>query len=623
MAHTDFGVVDGQFFRLMDWSVQRQRDELERMLSSGEIERDSFNLLRDLLHADMENCSQRWLEASAAVGLEGASLLPTETFDNSDTDPATKRVAAQPEPQQIGKYLILQQLGRGTFGVVYDAVDTIEGKEVALKVPRFPIDSQEDANRFLAEGARLAKLRHENIVEVYNADRQGDDVFIAMEKVEGQDLRQYMSQNESLSLLHRVRLMAQVGAAMTYAHRNGVIHRDLKPENILVADSETGPVAKVGDFGLAIRTDQPNPAGEYAGTTSYMSPEQIEMRTDDLQGDTDVWAVGAILYEVLSGKRPFAGDRAQVANAILNQRQVRLLEITDDLPEALIGLCDECLKKDAADRPGAREVARRLDEMVAQLEAEEKAEVPQPSWWKRLAMALFLVALSTVITAWVLKSQRGKPQAGEWQAVLGKQPVDLKAGLHDEPFPWGYNEESASVQAHGQDILFLKLGQATQTNYWLEIEFIKDTANQPSGEAGIFLGYTPQTQGDRQSWDAQVICLDCPLDNKGDYRVIRYRMTKKYTQRIRNGQPAWEPSVSRVKDRLTNVANPGMNPMTLRLHVVGGYVKEVMFNGRVLDDLDDEPRASAMEAPGLGDWGLYNSFGATHFLKARFKYESN
>src|SRR6185436_8620040 len=217
-------------------------------------------------------------------------------------------------PKRVGKYHILRELGRGGMGIVYEAQDPALGRRVALKTLltgfNTPDDTRRlDEERFLREARLCANLpKHPHIVGVYEAGAEDDQRFIAMEFIEGLQFSEWRKKS-GLPRKQQIAVLRDVALAVDHAHRHGVIHRDLKPANILV-DSANRP--HVTDFGLAKRgksapTLALTVSGEVMGTPAYMSPEQAEAKKD-VDHRTDIWSLGVMLYEILTGRVPFEAE---------------------------------------------------------------------------------------------------------------------------------------------------------------------------------------------------------------------------------------------------------------------------------------------------------------------------
>jgi serine/threonine protein kinase/formylglycine-generating enzyme required for sulfatase activity len=260
-----------------------------------------------------------------------------------------RTTAPQRIAERIDHFAIQRELGRGAFAVVYLAHDTLLNRPVALKVPRPDrAHGEADLDRFISEARCAAELKHERIVEVYHVHRELGSVYIVQQYIEGQDLAKHAASARP-SAQDVARLMIDVAEAVGYAHRRGFFHRDLKPANILV-DTQGQP--HVADFGLALHVGaQHQHRDELAGTRAYMSPEQVRGEAHRLDGRSDIWSLGVILYELLARCRPFAGDDAtQLFDEILHRDPRPLRQISPDVPRELARICMACLAKRATDR---------------------------------------------------------------------------------------------------------------------------------------------------------------------------------------------------------------------------------------------------------------------------------
>ncbi|HVF63932.1 MAG TPA: serine/threonine-protein kinase [Casimicrobiaceae bacterium] len=251
---------------------------------------------------------------------------------------------------KLGRYEIRRELGRGAMGVVYEAYDPMIKRVVALKTVRADQLARDDAPvvlaRFRREAQAAGRLTHPNIVAIYDFDEDEGTAFIAMEHVAGRDLKELFESGQRFTTADAVRLMGQVLDALDYSHRQGVVHRDVKPGNVFVQPDGT---VKVADFGIAhIDTSSLTQDGSVLGTPSYMSPEQILGLPVD--GRSDLFSAGVILYQFLTGERPFTGSSTTTMQKVLKEDPLPPTTLNVQLPEAI----DAVIRKALAKRPEER-----------------------------------------------------------------------------------------------------------------------------------------------------------------------------------------------------------------------------------------------------------------------------
>lgn len=260
-----------------------------------------------------------------------------------------------------GRYKIVSELGKGAMGMVYQAHDPQINRMVALKILREDRLTTEDfVQRFLKEATAIGRLSHPGIVTVYDVGQDHGTIYIAMEFLEGLSLDQVVKQR-NLNIQDIVAIGIQVAEALQYAHKKGIVHRDIKPPNIIYTPEMS---IKVTDFGIAHIDDpdgqQMTRAGEILGTPVYMAPEQVLGQTVD--GRSDLYSLGVILYELTTGRRPFQGDNlAAIFRAITNDEPVSPSLINSDVPPALSNLILKAMAKKMEDRfSSGQELANRL-----------------------------------------------------------------------------------------------------------------------------------------------------------------------------------------------------------------------------------------------------------------------
>lgn len=227
----------------------------------------------------------------------------TRAYDNNDLCGGEGTLQL---PASLGRYVAQTLLGRGGFADVFLAYDEKLNRQVALKIPRRDkFRSESQMNAFVEEARTVANLQHSGIVAVFDVGTEGQTPFIVLEYIRGRTLAHLLT-HESLTPVAAARLTAEITEALSHAHEQGFVHRDIKPQNILLDNSDRPHIA---DFGLAIRhRDLSNVGPDIAGTTQYMSPEQIRGENHRLDCRTDIWALGVTLYRMLTGRLPFAGS---------------------------------------------------------------------------------------------------------------------------------------------------------------------------------------------------------------------------------------------------------------------------------------------------------------------------
>lgn len=265
----------------------------------------------------------------------------------------------------LGKYQIVREIARSN-DIVYEAIDPSINRRIALKELSIPpnltaIQRRERVERFLREGRAAGKLAHPNIVTIYEVGKDGDRYFIAMEFLEGQNLRETLQAGGALSIRDAVNYTTQLCVALSYAHQNGIIHRDIKPDNVQILP---GGHVKLTDFGIARMLGESSITqdGQVFGTPSYMSPEQVAGREMDQR--SDIFSLGVMLYEMIAGKKPFTGDSVvTITYNIVNTEATP----PPGAPPYLVGIIRKAMAKD----PNIRYSS--IEELLADLKEEKSS----------------------------------------------------------------------------------------------------------------------------------------------------------------------------------------------------------------------------------------------------------
>jgi eukaryotic-like serine/threonine-protein kinase len=454
--------IESIFQKALDAGQDRRARVLVESCAGDEaLRREVESLL-----AQHENAGE-FMARPAFAGPAGATLPPRPGSEDSHS-------AGIPAGTVSGHFRIVGKISSGGMGVVYDAEDLKLGRHVALKfLPEEVAGHLRALQRFRLEAQAASALNHPNICTIHEVDEVDGLVFIAMELLEGRTLKQTISA-KPLPLETVIDFGVQIARAIDAAYAKGVVHRDIKPANIFVMKQRR---IKVLDFGLAKLTRLPpnfeetgmtdgTEPGMVMGTVGYMSPEQL--RGQGVDGRTDIFAFGAILYEMLAGRRAFEEPTsAETMAAILNEEPPALSELAPNTPPALVRIVKRCLEKDPEQRfQSASDLAFALEALSessgAMTSARVKHHPPGRSWVPALlSVALIIVAL--VLWKMVFRPQRAPrvlsftQLTNDGQPKFGPMVTDGSRIYFNEGTPDGGHVVIHQVSVKGGEVTMLPL----------------------------------------------------------------------------------------------------------------------------------------------------------------------
>ena len=435
-----------------------------------------------------------------------------------------------------GRYRLDQLIGEGGFGRVWRGFDLELQRTIAIKVPSAGrLSSSDQAESFLAEARRVAQLKHPHIVSIHDVGRDAGLVFFVSDWIEGGSVADLIARQRP-SPQEAARIVAEAAQAVHFAHQQGFIHRDIKPANLLLDNQ--GRVF-LTDFGIAIRSEELPALLRTSGSLAYMAPEQCEGQR--VVARTDVWSLGVVLYELLTGRLPFWHDRAvELRQAILSHALASLRSTDEAVSPDLERICLKCLSKRPEDRyPTAADLATALTEWMSR-----KGQQPRKNLIAGVIVALLLTVVFACLLALRMESPSSQTTALQEETSPkhgtetndGNRPTIAPSGLDIETvFAEPHKYKSETVEFDGVTLYGVLRQGNVKGNYQLTLESKKGSLiTHPAREHQGYGFYAPAPLGEQ---------LKRTLDPEGKYKV---RLLCKLEPWTSGGKPFWRGRVLAV-----------------------------------------------------------------------------
>lgn len=552
-------------------------------------------------------------------------------------------------PRKLGRYDILDYLGGGGFARVYLAKDTELDRLVAMKVPRSDrFQSEAALDRFFEEARMVAQLEHPGIVQVYDVGTDEGIRYIVSQYIRGKTLTQRLALS-SIPYTESAEIMRQCADAIQFAHKRQFFHRDLKPGNILLDESGKSFVA---DFGLAVhRTQQGQHAGEVAGTLQFMSPEQIVGDAHLLDGRSDIWSLGVILYTMLTARLPFEGDFDALVTEITERNPLPPRQLDERIPEQLQAACLKCLEKNPTDRYStAWDLAESLQNWLSTVQSDavvtassaptvmygrpdsSTGQVARTDRKPRSNQTLLLLVILAGVAALTASFAATRPENDEpfgplrkmpfrfddsitldrWYPLLEDKPTELFPRPSGKQSDWFYDGERQAIQIDSPGSRFLLLGETDSADFRLSFAVNR---NVWSGSIGLFWGFQ------EAEWRSGEIVPQCHYVDlygypKNNSHVVAVKYGRVWCQ-TGEGRP---PTTNTSQLGQHRIEHPGVSEQHLELRIVNGKLITASLNGEEMPDL--LMHAESRGLPGLapsGQFGIVSGKGASTIRDARIR----
>jgi serine/threonine protein kinase len=435
----------------------------------------------------------------------------------------------------ISRYKILEKIGAGGMGEVYLAEDSKLGRQVALKFLSFQaLDTSEAKTRFVNEARSAAALDHENICSIYEIDESDDRMFIAMAYIEGQSIKDKI-QSGPMRLQEVVNLGIDISRGLQEAHEKGIIHRDIKSANVMVNRKGQG---KITDFGLAklVGGSQLTKTGTSMGTAAYMSPEQV--RGESVDHRSDIWSLGVILYEMVTGRLPFKGDNEHsVTHQIIHEDADPLTALRTGVPMELERIVAKCLKKDPSDR------YQHVDDVQVDLRnVDKEPTVAKPGrGLQKYVLPISIVTLSILLYA-LFKSHISADTKGVFENPLAGATFSKITNIEGS---------DAAISPDGKFVAFIS-DHDGQYDIWVSQIETGNVYNRTQGQGGDVrsglhaLGFSANS--------SQIILTGSPLRKLQTIPLLGGQIKNVLVDGV--GQADWSPDGRRVVYFKTSPGDP-------------------------------------------------------------------